>query len=169
MKRLDLFDVPVIKRATISPCGRYRYILERIWEETLPPLAMIGLNPSTADAFVDDRTVGRACAFAKREGAGGLLLGNLYAFRSTDPDALWTVDDPIGPENDVWLAQIAARSYPHPIVCAWGVNAKDAHVASVVDRLYKSGVRLVCLGRTKGGAPRHPLYVKGDRPLEPFP
>lgn len=169
MKRLDLFDTPIIKRATISPCGLYRYILERIWEEALPPLAMIGLNPSTADAFVDDRTVGRACGFARREGAGGLLLGNLYAFRSTEPDALWTVDDPIGPENDAWLAQIVARSSPHPIVCAWGVNAKDDRWTDVVVRMELAGARLVCLGKTKEGRPRHPLYVKGDRPLEAFP
>lgn len=169
MKRLDLFDKPVIKRATISPCGRYRYILERIWEEALPPLAMIGLNPSIADALIDDRTVGRACGFAKREGAGGLLLGNLYAFRSTDPDALWTVADPIGPENDGWLAQIVARSFPHPIVCAWGVNAKDARWSDVAARMASSGARLVCLGKTQDGSPRHPLYVRADQPLEAFP
>lgn len=169
MKRLDLFDKPVIKRAIISPCGRYRYILERVWEEALPPLAMIGLNPSVADALIDDRTVGRACGFARREGAGGLLLGNLYAYRSTDPDALWTVDDPIGPENDAWLAQIAARSFPHPIVCAWGVNAHDERSASVMRWLASSGARLVCLGKTAKGRPRHPLYVKGNKPFEAFP
>jgi hypothetical protein len=32
-----------------------------------------------------------------------------------------------------------------------------------------AGVRLLCLGVTSGGEPRHPLYVRADVPLVPFP
>ena len=30
------------------------------------------------------------------------------------------------------------------------------------------GRKMLCLGKTKNGSPRHPLYVKGDTPLEPL-
>ncbi|WP_201281648.1 DUF1643 domain-containing protein [Methylosinus sp. Ce-a6] len=168
MKRSDLFDTPVIKRAVISPCGRYRYSLERIWNAT-PPLVFVMLNPSTADASVDDRTIGRCIAFGEREGSGGISVVNLYAFRATDPEQLWTVDDPIGPENDAWLDRIASMPRTGPIVCGWGVNAKNSRWVDVVGFLDRAGAGLACLGKTQDGSPRHPLYVRADQPLEEFP
>lgn len=47
------------KEAKISKCGQYRYALGRIWNEdsfSAPILVFIGLNPSIADADIDDPT-----------------------------------------------------------------------------------------------------------------
>jgi hypothetical protein len=155
------------RTAIISPDGIYRYHLTRRWNAG-PLLPFIMLNPSTADADIDDPTIRRCMGFAKRERASGIVVGNVYAFRATKPTDLWKAQDPHGPENDAALRRIAAESLLDgvPIVCAWGAHASNAnrHIAI----LQAAGASLVCLGKTKHGAPRHPLYVKGNQPLESF-
>jgi len=151
--------------AIISACGTYRYMLSRPGDATATrgPALFIMLNPSTADAELDDRTIGRCRSFARTWGCNGIQVANLYALRSTDPDRLWDHEDPVGPENDNWLARIALAA--DEVICAWGGDAKPARVREVAAMLAAQGVRLKCLGTTKHGAPRHPLYVRGDQPL----
>ncbi len=128
------------------------------------------LNPSTADASIDDPTIRRCKGFAKDWGYGALTVINLYAFRATDPKELWKASDPVGHNNDKWIEYICAN-YPGEItfVCAWGANAKPDRVKQFVDLVAKHPkVKLMCLGTTKAGAPKHPLYIKADQPLEPW-
>lgn len=149
-----------MKSAVISDCGTYRYFLLRGEQNQLP---FIMLNPSTADDKLDDPTIRRCISFAKSFGYDGIVVLNLYALRATNPKELWTHDDPVGPDNDLWLT---GNSFHHrEVVCAWGANAKPDRVKQVADMLTGLGVKLKCLGTTKAGAPRHPLYVKGDTPL----
>ncbi|HXT81423.1 MAG TPA: DUF1643 domain-containing protein [Acetobacteraceae bacterium] len=158
-------DFPVRKHAVISSDGRYRYRLDRYWG-TRPRLGFVMLNPSTADAELDDPTIRRCMGFARREGAGGIIVCNVYAYRATKPAELWGQRDPHGPENDAHLLELGrwAASVNSPIVCAWGAlgNNTNRHTAL----LMQTGAQLVCLGKTKDGHPRHPLYVRGDQPLE---
>jgi hypothetical protein len=152
--------------AIISNCGQYRYRLDRPGDFTATrgPAVFIMLNPSTADATTDDRTIGRCRAFAQAWGCNGLVVANLYAFRATRPADLWLAPDPVGPENDEYLLQVAAEA--GQIVCAWGADARADRVAAVTSMLVDAGAVLRCLGTTKlTGAPRHPLYVRGDQPL----
>jgi hypothetical protein len=151
--------------AIISACGQYRYMLSRPGDMTATrgPALFIMLNPSTADAEMDDPTIRRCRGFAQAWGCGGIQVVNLYALRSTDPAALWEHDDPVGPENDSWLTRLTLAATE--VVCAWGVNAQPSRVREVAAMLANAGVRLKCLGTTKSGAPRHPLYVRGDQPL----
>jgi hypothetical protein len=152
--------------AIISACGTYRYVLSRDGDLTSHkgPAVFIMLNPSTADAELDDPTIRRCRSFAQTWGCNGIRVVNLYALRSTDPAALWTHSDPVGPDNDDWLERIALAA--PEVVCAWGANAKADRVREVATRLTTAGVQLKCLGTTKHGAPRHPLYVHGQQPLE---
>lgn len=145
--------------ATISRCGQYRYLLTRTWDQNLPPVVFIGLNPSTADDRRNDPTIRRCISFARLWNAGGVVMVNLFAYRSTDPVALKSVPDPIGPENDDWLLKTTCEA---PIViAAWGVNAPLLRVNQV-----RELVPYAChLGMTKSGQPRHPLYVRRD--IEP--
>ena len=155
--------------AIISPCGQYRYRLDRPGDLTATrgPAVFIMLNPSTADATTDDRTIGRCRAFAQAWGCNGLVVANLYAYRATKPADLWLAADPIGPDNDEHLIQVAAGA--GEIVCAWGAEARPDRVAAVARMLTDAGAKLRCLGITKlAGAPRHPLYVRGDQPLIPW-
>ena len=157
--------------AVFSPCRRYRYVLER---DLLEPLLMparpkvasfIGLNPSTADEMVDDPTLRRCQAFARTWGYDRLRMLNMYAWRSTDPEALWGLPDPVGPENDAHLT--AGTADAGVIVCAWGVNAEAAREADLVRLLHGNGRSLSALKLTQDGRPNHPLYL--PKSLVPIP
>jgi hypothetical protein len=166
--------------ASFSPCERYRYTLTRTWPDSLgvhgsePLLPFVMLNPSVADAMQDDRTIARCQGFARREGYGGIMVLNLYAFRATYPKDLWVIEDPVGPDNDRVLdttLQFAVTDGT-PVVCAWGSNAKADRVRSFMEMAARYGhperPLLYALGVTKAGAPRHPLYLRGDAPLVPW-
>lgn len=150
--------------AVISRCGLYRYHLTRKWGRG-PYALLIMLNPSTADAMQDDPTIRRCISFAKREGCGALVVVNLFAFRSPSPADMKAADDPVGPENDRYIRSAVAGA-KGPIIAAWGAHGsyrgRDKAVRALVD------APMVCLGLTKAGAPRHPLYVRGDAPLIDF-
>lgn len=151
----------------MSSCGTYRYTLMRRWRAGAA-LRFVMLNPSTADATLDDPTIRRCVGFAKREGYAALIVLNLYAFRATDPKALLNCDDAVGPDNDshLWSHLYSASQGPTPVVAAWGVNAQLGRVQQVLSLV--DDVDWRCLGTTKDGHPRHPLYVRGDQPFVPL-
>lgn len=157
----------MVDRAVLSSCGTYRYLLTRPCEEVHPDRGtalFLMLNPSTADAHADDPTIRRCRGFARGWGCNGMTVANLFALRSTDPAALLAHGDPIGPDNDAWLRRLA-REYGD-VVCAWGAHsmakARGGQVATIMQ---SAGARLWCLGTTKHGYPRHPLYVRSDQQL----
>lgn len=149
--------------AVISDCQRYRYWLERDRGER--PLVFVMLNPSTADAEVDDPTIRRCRRFASDNGYTGIIVVNLYAFRSASPAVLFAADEPVGAENDAFLLKASKMG---DVCLAWGANAKPSRVVSVMDIIRKSGNAPLCLGKTKNDSPRHPLYVKADQMLVEF-
>ena len=143
--------------AVISKCEQYRYELRRVWDESAPLVLFIGLNPSTADGSTDDNTSRVCINYAKRWGYGGLLLGNLFAYRSKDQSALYTASDPIGPENDTWLRKLQAHA--KLVVCAWtntgSYMGRDQAVLKFLREPH-------CLVKLKSGRPGHPLYKRAD-------
>lgn len=165
--------VEIEKSARLSECGYYRYTLSRHWGPG-EALMFVMLNPSIADSSIDDPTIRRCMGFARRDGYDGIVVQNLFALRSTDPSVLFAFShDPVGPENDAYLSMTLAERVRRglPVVAAWGAGftgrdaPRFARRVSAVQRLVP-GVDWRCLGRTKAGAPRHPLYVKGDQPLD---
>ena len=150
----------------LSACEGYRYRLERQWGDA-PPITFLMVNPSTADDKVDDKTVLKLRAFSMALDAGGFVIGNLFAWRSTDPDALLSEVDPVGPENDLHLADMIGKA--HRIICAWGAHKAAAPRATVVRGLLRTQARcpVEALRLTKRGAPEHPLYLPLN--LKPFP
>lgn len=152
----SLFSDPS-PRAIFSPCGRYRYALSRVWGDTAHRCLFVMLNPSTADAEQDDPTIRRCIGFARDWGFGALDVANLFAWRSRDPKALCSLEDPIGPENDEWIRKLASRA--GIVVCAWGNHgALGRRGEAVVKILLAQGRRPQCLDRTSTGEPTHPLY-----------
>ncbi len=151
--------------ASFSEDGRYRWTLTRHWGDG-PPALWVMLNPSTADATEDDPTIRRCVSFSRRAGAGSLTVVNLFALRATDPAALAAERDPCGASNwPVIRAHLAA--HPVMVVAAWGAHPM-AHRSAV--RLHLADhPGLVCLGTTKGGHPRHPLYVAATTALVAWP
>lgn len=158
--------------AVISDDGLYRYRLDRELEsqsllsKDFRPMVFCMLNPSTADSTLDDPTIRRCIGFARRENAPSLIVVNVYAFRSTDPAKLFTAVDPVGPDNFDYIHRAVAES--KRVVAAWGVNARQADVANAMFEFRSAGAEVVCLGTTKDGHPRHPLYVRADQPFIPW-
>jgi hypothetical protein len=152
----------MIREATFSRCGAYRYTLRRTWGDRGDLLAFVGLNPSTADDRTDDPTIRRCIGFARREGFGGLVVLNLFAFRATRPADLFRASDPVGPSADVVLQEHTAGLV---VVCCWGGHGRFRGRDRAVVELLGDAAELVCLGRTKTGEPRHPLYLPAGAEL----
>lgn len=138
----------------------YRYTLWRIWERT-DYVMFIGLNPSTADETKDDPTIRRCIGFAEDWGFGGLCMVNIFAYRATLPEDMKKAKDPIGPKNDYHITLCGMRSGLN--VAAWGVhgihNGREKEIPALLPSLCH-------LGLTKGGHPRHPLYLsKTTKPI----
>jgi hypothetical protein len=150
--------------ATFSADGRYRYRLWRSWDASRPRVAFVMLNPSTAGARRDDPTIRRCQGFARSWGFGGIEVVNLFALRATDPRLLRLADDPVGRENDRHLRSALTRS--SLVVLAWGAHGSLRERAAAVRGLI-SRRRPRCLGLTRSGEPRHPLYLPGDARLVP--
>jgi hypothetical protein len=176
-----LFDArpETVRGAHLSTDGQYRYVLTRRWDFNRPIALGIGLNPSTADHQVDDLTAVKMIGFAKRWDCGGYALVNLYAYRATDPDEMFSHHywgaDIVGPENDaqirLWLVADG------PIVACWGSTrpsspgARAFHeqrISDVCDIVRDAGRTMQCLGTTKDGHPRHPSRLAYATALVPF-
>lgn len=157
------------KAATISEDGVYRRTLRRCWDDTLPVLLIIGLNPSTADGESEDPTSTRSIAFAKREGCGSLIMENLADYRATSPADMKKAARPVSAENMAAVLKSAdeARSSGGKVVCAWGAHGEGLDL-EVLGALLKEGHELLCFGVTKSDMPRHPLYLRADTPLHRY-
>jgi hypothetical protein len=150
--------------AVISEDGRYRYYLSRSWSDVGLHVAFVGLNPSTADAVLDDPTIRRCVAFAKEWGGGRMSMVNLFALRSTDPQVLAGVADPVGPENEAWLDRVMPTA--DIAVACWGNHGVLHGRAAAVTQRFAG--RLVALAVNKSGSPKHPLYVRGSTIPHPY-
>ena len=143
----------------ISSCSLFRYELRRVWQLNKPLVAVIGLNPSRADANCDDPTLRRVVNFAMFWGYGGVVMLNLFAFRSPYPWSLATAVDPVGPDNDAAILRAADKA--EMVVAAWGAETWERvqpRAEEVVALLRPRPLH--CIALSKGGHPRHPLYLK---------
>jgi hypothetical protein len=150
--------------ALFSEDRTYRYCLRRTWDASMPTLAFLMLNPSTADATADDPTIRRCIGYARRWGYGTLLVGNLFALRSTDPRQLYDHSEPVGPDNDAALHEIVSNA--ERTIAAWGTHgALHGRGYEVTEQL---DATLYALDTTQDGHPNHPLYQPKDADPECF-
>lgn len=160
--------------AVISPCGQYRYRLERECcqpSEGSKTFAFFGINPSTADATLDDATVRKWRGFTVRNGGHRFIVGNVFAYRATDVRELRRQDDPFGP---AWLEHMEAIiSEADILVPCWGNRSKlpydlRGELIQVLNWLRNSGKPVYHFGLTGSGDPKHPLMLGYDTPLAPW-
>lgn len=155
--------------ARISADGKYRYVLTRDgWLGGNGSVAFVMLNPSTADAETDDRTIRRCIGFAQSWGFARLSVVNLYAYRATKPASLALVKDPVGPENDGWLHETGWTA--DEVVVAWGAHRfARKRAATALGLLQRGrGERLKCITTTQAGYPAHPLYLRASERLKVY-
>jgi len=154
--------------AKFSKCRRWRYLLWRCWDEAKPVANFLMLNPSTADELKLDPSCTRARNYAERWGFGALVVTNIFGWRSTDPAALKTVDDPIGRGNDAAIVKAAKGA--KLVVCAWGNHGFHAARAEGVKALLKQQrIALHVLRMNGAGQPAHPLYLPSSLKPTPWP
>lgn len=154
------------KGAIFSECGYYRYALWRRWDETKRTVLFVMLNPSIADAKIDDNTIRKCKHYANSWGFGSLLVGNLFAWRATKPAKLKAdgaaCEDIVGPCNDRALEVMVKRSAK--VIAAWGndgsLKERSKKVRSKL--MDQAALLLHALEINKTGEPRHPLYVRRD-------
>lgn len=173
------------RTAWFSTCGRYRYRLDIQWDPNRPIINFLMLNPSTADELNNDPTVERCERRARAMGFGAVIITNLFALRSTDPNGLLAAaklferrstdpncflaaDDPVGRDNDIFLSWVS-HYCAHEVVCAWGTRPNPKFVA---ERMRKAipllpAEKLRVLKLSKDGFPCHPLYLSYS--LAPVP
>jgi len=162
----SLFDK---SSAIISNCGAFRYELRRVWDNSRPPYVSGMLNPSTADADNDDPTIRRNRQRAEAMGFGSLIVWNLGAGRATEPKVWKTLSDPIGPANDEHIRRILqeCRDRNGIAVAGWGNHGSFMGRDRIAARIAKElDIVFHCLGTTKSGQPRHPLYVSSSHDPE---
>ena len=122
------------------------------------------LNPSTADECTGDPTIRRCIGFARDWGYGGVEIVNLFAMRATDPRELRRALDPVGRHNEAYVLDAAERA--SDVVVAWGAHGAFRSRGVATLELLSPRARLLALGWTKAGEPRHPLYLRRDvRPI----
>ena len=149
--------------AAFSGDRRHRYELWRKLGEGTRTVLWIMFNPSTADETMDDPTVRRVISFSRQWGFDRLEIVNLFSIRSSEPKEVFESDNPNCFEND---SRILARvNDAQLVVVAWGTQGgylgRDKEVRKML-------TMPMCLGFTKDGHPKHPLYVHGDTKLVPF-
>ncbi len=143
--------------AEYSDDEAYRYRLVRVWEPG-PRALFVMLNPSTATETQNDPTVERCERRARALGFGSFAVGNIFAYRATDPKVMRSVADPVGPGNDAAIVEMASEA--DRVICAWGTHGLHLGRGAAVEALLRgAGLELCHLGLSKGGLPKHPLYI----------
>lgn len=157
--------------------GPYRYSLERRWSDDAIDarrVLWIMLNPSTADALIDDPTIRRCIGFSQFWGYPQLAVRNAFAFKATKPADMASAKvqgvDIVGPLNDELLLDgfMDIKNFGGLAVVAWGAHCPITREEEIIKIANSVGVNLHCLGLTKDGKPKHPLYIRADAPLVPF-
>lgn len=162
-------------QAVFSDCGRFRYLLWEVWDESRPILPYCLFNPSKAgergaDGKVEtDPTWRKGAGFSRRLGYGGQVFCNPYAYVSTDPKGLKAAGYPVGPENDRYILEACGMG-DGKVVCAWGALGRGlSRPAEVLRMIRAAGYAPMALGFTADGLPRHPARLGYDTALVPIP
>jgi hypothetical protein len=154
-----------------------RYFLGRYWE-ALPTLLWIMLNPSVAGVDIDDPTIRKCCGFAQRHGFGGVEVINLFSLISTDPKGLAKLTSFELSLAERYYWETAAKVYhlsgeqywsngERSTMVAWGAQKMAAKRTDELLKVFR-GNKLLCLGRTQGGQPNHPLMLAYATPISIF-
>jgi hypothetical protein len=157
-------DADFVDRSEYSSDETYRWSYERRWAPG-GVLCWVGLNPGTGDTDAGRRpTLGRVVSWARRERCGAVVVVNLFSYRSTDPDALLSPRmDIVGELTDETIRRSSGTAFV--TLAAWGGHKAIGRRSADVVRLLDNPM---CVGLTKGGEPRHPLYIPAATALQPL-
>lgn len=157
-------DLASDREAIFSDCEKYRYWLKITFRHVASRqhVNYLLLNPSTATELKNDPTISRCEVRARREGFGGLIITNLFAFRATNPKEMLAYKDPVGTDSDRYILQAAMTA--SQVVCGWGNHGRHLNRSQGVFEVFAdNGIEVWELARCKSGEPSHPLYLGYDK------
>lgn len=162
----------IARSAVISPDELYRYLLVRKWGMGGKRLIVVGLNPSTADAITDDATIKLLTRMAIRYGFSELRMLNLFAFRATEPKVMRAAENPVGPKNEEYLErEMSNLNGNDRVLLMWGAHGNHRNEANrVMEKLRVNPEvfsRVMTIGLTATGQPRHVLYTRSTVVMHP--
>jgi hypothetical protein len=162
----DLFALQ--SSAIFSPCCTWRYLLYREVQSAGPLFLFSGVNGSKAGEAEEDQTTMKWRGFVLRNGGRGYLAINPFAKTATDVRELATAADPIGPENDRYIAEALAKA--DILVPCWGNRSKVPDRLRhrfdwLLGQMRATGKPIKTFGLTNSGDPKHPLMLGYDTPL----
>jgi len=150
--------------ANFSSCGRYRYWLSRVWDDSKNIGAFICINPSKATSLMSDPTLSNCNNLAVQWGWGGFYIVNLFAYIAPIQKDLKSQNDPVGPLNNQAITYVA--SIASHLILAWGNDYKTR--ATTVLGLFEDR-QLHCIKKNKGGGYLHPNRIKTEDYPKPTP
>lgn len=145
---------PLDSGAEFSKCLRFRYLLWRIWDTSLPVVLVIGLNPSTANATRDDATIWKLIRLTKNWKYGGFYMANCFPHMATNPKNM--KPNLRLEKNDYWIKLAAYKC--EKVLFAWG----NFPIISQTKRDQKMKTyfpKALVIAHNKNGTPKHPLYA----------
>lgn len=152
---------PKFSGAKLNVAETHRYYLYRIWNNELPIIKYIGLNPSTANATKDDPTIRKLIHITDFNGYGGFYMFNLFTIVSPDPSVLHDGVDDL--KKNIQYIQRLGKTID--IVFCWG-NFKTYGRDNVLKELYPDAY---VLGTNQSGSPKHPLYLPNETRIIKYP
>ena len=165
-----------------SRCGSYRWILKRELLIGKKTVVFLGLNPSKANSFNNDRTLSRIINFCSRWNYKNIYIINLFGLISKSSSRLSKSKDPIGGNNDL-ITLMTLQFWRKNINCdlwlGWGdkgqLYGRDRVVLKLIKNMSNLNPnennqfkRVFSLGFSSKGNPRHPLYMPNESFLKPF-
>ncbi len=171
-----------ISQAGFSKCGNYRLWLKKVISKRNRSLLYFGLNPSKANAYQDDPTIRRLVGFSLRWGYGELFVINLFSRVSSKTPLISKCTNPVGEGNDQQIVSSIMKwseDSRWDLWLGWGragnTFGRNIEAISIIELHFKNRLNLfpyakgpLCLGLTKNGNPRHPLYAHNSEKLMPF-
>lgn len=148
-KNLDYIEKDAIPPEEDS---KYRFYLQRKWNEEDGTACVVLLNPSTASADGPDPTITKLSKAMYILGFGEVEVVNLFPIRSSSPESIKESDDPLGEsheiDNDEMIREVSQRA--DGIFVAWGTNGVQYNdrIEDVLDIL---PVQPYVLGRNQSG------------------
>ena len=169
--RVRLPLMPGVKGDAVFSDREHRQLMRRWVGDSFPDryIMFIGMNPSTADATVNDPTCAREWTFAGREGFSAMVKANVGDYRATDPKMLLAPGVVAVSEANLPAIRRAASGAAKVVICHGRLNkALVQSGRDIVAALQGDGVALWCFGTNADGSPKHPLYLRLDTPLVEF-
>ena len=165
-----------------SECRSYRWILKRELLRGNKTIVFIGLNPSKANSVNNDRTLIRIINFCTRWNYKNIYVINLFGLISKSPSQLSKSIDPVGKNNDL-ITLLVLDFWRKNINCdlwlGWGdkgdLKTRDTKVLELINNISNfeltknnNSKRILTLGLSKKGNPRHPLYMSNESVLRQY-